>query len=75
MTTKDYKVIAESLGAYLAGFILNGDDINECNKKYQSHKNRIEQIFYPRLKEDNPRFDPDIFSKYIDKIVGGIVAH
>jgi hypothetical protein len=75
MTKKDYVVVAEALGTYLASFILSGDDITECKKKYQSHKSRLEQIFYPRLKEDNPGFDPDIFSKYIDKIVDGIVAH
>ena len=75
MTQKDYIVLAEGFGRYLSAFYLNGEDAVECNKKAQYHKDRIESIFYPIFKKDNIKFDPDIFSKYVDKVVDEIVAH
>ena len=75
MTRKDYKIIAEALGEYLSELILNGDDIIECNKKYQHHKDRVERIFSYRLRKDNDRFDATIFSNYMQKVVDEIVAH
>ena len=64
MTRKDYELVANVLGAveYMA---LTGK-ITRADKAYWLIKNALMREF----RKENPRFSPEAFDKYIQKISG-----
>jgi hypothetical protein len=61
MQKKDYELIAEAIHELRGSGITNGSRLEKV-------KDKLIEILEPKLKEDNPNFDIDIFTEYIEKL-------